>query len=82
MRRESRPNSDYTRTWSASGEIEYIKLGDGPRLRYLEVGSGPTALLLLRLRRQVAKQHYRTSGGERKLTRCHVAVTPFLRPSP
>src|SRR5438477_6437929 len=47
MRPESRPNCDYTRTWSASGEIEYIKLGDGPRLRYVKAGSGPTALILL-----------------------------------
>ena len=47
MRTESRPNSDYTRTWSPSGEIEYTKLGDGPRLRYLKAGSGPTALILL-----------------------------------
>src|SRR5438876_996342 len=47
MRTESMPNSDYTRTWSPSGEIEYTKLGDGPRLRYLKAGSGPTALILL-----------------------------------
>src|SRR2546425_6572944 len=47
MRRESRPNSDYTRTWSPSGEIEYAKLGDGTRLRYLKSGSGPAALILL-----------------------------------
>src|SRR6266566_4079205 len=47
MRTESRPNSDYTRTWSPSGEIEYTKLGDGPRLRYLKAGSGATALILL-----------------------------------
>ena len=47
MRTESRPNSDYTRTWSPSGEIEYAKLGDGTRLRYLKAGSGPTALILL-----------------------------------
>ena len=47
MRTESRPNSDYTRTWSPSGEIEYTKLGDGPRLRYLKAGSGPRALILL-----------------------------------
>src|SRR5437879_7462649 len=47
MRTESRPNIDYTRTWSPSGEIEYTKLGDGPRLRYLKAGSGPTALILL-----------------------------------
>src|SRR5437867_10582742 len=47
MRTESGPNSEYTRTWSPSGEIEYAKLADGTRLRYLKVGSGPTALILL-----------------------------------
>jgi pimeloyl-ACP methyl ester carboxylesterase len=44
---ESRPDSDYTRTWSPSGEIEYAKLADGTRLRYLKAGSGETALILL-----------------------------------
>jgi pimeloyl-ACP methyl ester carboxylesterase len=44
---ESRPNSDYTRTWSPSGEIDYATLADGTRLRYLKVGSGPAALILL-----------------------------------
>jgi len=47
MGRQSRPNSDYTRTWSASGEIEYATLADGTRLRYLKTGSGPTPLILL-----------------------------------
>src|SRR5437867_8951404 len=47
MQNESAPNSDYTRTWSPSGEIEFAELGDGTRLRYLKVGSGPTALILL-----------------------------------
>jgi pimeloyl-ACP methyl ester carboxylesterase len=47
MRTESEPNSDYTRTWSPSGEIEYAKLADGTRLRYLKAGSGPKALILL-----------------------------------
>jgi pimeloyl-ACP methyl ester carboxylesterase len=47
MGMESRANSDYTRTWSPSGEIEYATLGDGTRLRYLKAGSGPTALILL-----------------------------------
>ena len=42
-----RPNSDYTRTWSRSGEIEYVTLADGMRLRYLKAGSGPTALIML-----------------------------------
>jgi pimeloyl-ACP methyl ester carboxylesterase len=47
MGSESRPNSDYTRTWSESGEIEYATLADGTRLRYLKTGSGPTPLILL-----------------------------------
>ena len=47
MRMETGPSSDYTRTWSPSGEIAYAKLADGTRLRYLKAGSGPTALILL-----------------------------------
>ncbi len=47
MRMESEPDSDYTRTWSPSGEIEYAKLANGRRLRYLKAGSGATALILL-----------------------------------
>jgi pimeloyl-ACP methyl ester carboxylesterase len=47
METDSRPNSEYTRTWSPSGEIEYATLADGTRLRYLRAGSGPTALTLL-----------------------------------
>ena len=44
---ESSPKSDYTRTWSPSGEIEYATLADGTRLRYLKAGSGPTGLIML-----------------------------------
>src|SRR5256886_2018193 len=47
MRMESRPSSDYTRTWTSSGKIEYAKLADGTRLRYLKEGSGPTVLIVL-----------------------------------
>src|SRR6266498_2850700 len=47
MRTESKPDSDYSRTWSPPGEIEYAKLADGTRLRYLKVGSGQTMLILL-----------------------------------
>ena len=47
MGMESRPNSDYTRTWCPSGEVEFAKLADGTRVRYLKTGSGPTALILL-----------------------------------
>ena len=47
MRMESRPSSDYAPTWSPSGEIEYAKLADGTRLRYLKAGSGPMPLILV-----------------------------------
>jgi pimeloyl-ACP methyl ester carboxylesterase len=43
----SQPGSDYTRTWSPLGKIEYAALADGSRLRYLKAGSGPTSLILL-----------------------------------
>jgi pimeloyl-ACP methyl ester carboxylesterase len=43
----SRPDRDYTRTWSPSGEIAYATLADGTRLRYLKAGSGPAPLILL-----------------------------------
>lgn len=47
MGRRSDPDSAYTRTWSPSGEIEYARLADGSRLRYLKTGSGSTPLILL-----------------------------------
>ena len=53
METDSRPNSDYTRTWSPSGAIEYATLADGTRLRYLKVGSGPTLILLHTVRTQL-----------------------------
>ena len=53
MRKESKPDSDYTRTWSPPGEIEYAKLADGTRLRYLKVGSGQTMILLHTVRTQL-----------------------------
>src|SRR6266516_3078116 len=53
MRTESEPNSDYTRTWSPSGEIEYATLADGTRLRYLKAGSGPAQILLHTVRTQL-----------------------------
>src|SRR5437763_11364788 len=57
MRKESEPNSDYTRTWSPSGEIEYAKLADGTRLRYLKAGSGPALILLHTVRTQLDQFH-------------------------
>jgi pimeloyl-ACP methyl ester carboxylesterase len=53
MRTASEPNSDYTRTWLPSGEIEYAKLADGSRLRYLKAGSGPALILLHTVRTQL-----------------------------
>jgi pimeloyl-ACP methyl ester carboxylesterase len=53
MRTESRPNSDYTRTWSPSGGIEYFALADGTRLRYVKAGSGPALILLHTVRTQL-----------------------------
>jgi pimeloyl-ACP methyl ester carboxylesterase len=53
MGTESRPNSDYTRTWFPSGEIEYATLADGTRLRYLKAGSGPPLILLHTVRTQL-----------------------------
>jgi len=53
MRMESRPNSDYTRTWAPSAEIGYAELSDGTRLRYLKTGSGPALVLLHTVRTQL-----------------------------
>lgn len=46
MGTDFRPNGEYTKVWSPSGEIDYATLSDGTRLRYLKTGAGPTALLL------------------------------------
>src|ERR671937_155116 len=53
MGTESRPNSDYTKTWFPSGEVEYATLADGSRLRYLKAGSGPALILLHTVRTQL-----------------------------
>jgi len=50
---EPQPNSDYTRTWSPSAEIEYATLTDGTRLRYLKAGSGPSLIFLHTVRTQL-----------------------------
>src|SRR5215471_11473836 len=41
------PSREYTRSWCPSGEIDYLELADGTRLRYLRTGSGTAALVLL-----------------------------------
>ena len=44
---------DYTRSWSPDGEIAFLTLSDGTRLRYLKTGKGPTLVLLHTLRTQL-----------------------------
>jgi pimeloyl-ACP methyl ester carboxylesterase len=43
----------YTETWCKRGEIDYVLLSGGARVRYLRVGSGPPLLLLHTLRTQL-----------------------------
>lgn len=48
------PNSDlYTRSWNPHGEIAFLTLADGTRLRYLKTGTGPALVLLHTLRTQL-----------------------------
>jgi pimeloyl-ACP methyl ester carboxylesterase len=53
MATNSPPDSEYTRTWSPSGEIAFAPLADGTRLRYLKAGSGPPLVLLHTVRTQL-----------------------------
>src|SRR5262245_30037281 len=39
--------AEYTRTWCPSGDLEYLQLADGRRLRYLRTGSAEAPLVLL-----------------------------------
>jgi pimeloyl-ACP methyl ester carboxylesterase len=41
------PSREYTRSWCPSGELDYLELADGTRLRYLRSGAGPSVLVLL-----------------------------------
>jgi pimeloyl-ACP methyl ester carboxylesterase len=44
---------NYTRSWSPDGEIAFLPLSDGTRLRYLKTGTGPALVLLHTLRTQL-----------------------------
>lgn len=43
----------YTRGWSPDGEIAFVTLEDGTRLRTLKTGKGPVLVLLHTLRTQL-----------------------------
>src|SRR6516165_9510109 len=43
----------YTRQWCATGEIAFLTLSSGTRLRYLKVGTRPSLMLLHTLRTQL-----------------------------
>ena len=44
---------EYTRTWCRDGEIGYVVVSGGGRVRYLRVGSGPPLLLMHTVRTQL-----------------------------
>ncbi len=46
-------SDSYTRSWSPDGEIAFLTLPDGTRLRYLKTGAGPALVLLHTLRTQL-----------------------------
>jgi pimeloyl-ACP methyl ester carboxylesterase len=53
MRDEDKAAHDYTETWCKGGEIGYVELNGGGRVRYLRVGSGPPLLLMHTVRTQL-----------------------------
>jgi pimeloyl-ACP methyl ester carboxylesterase len=53
MRDEAKAAHDYTETWCKTGEIRYVELSGGARVRYLRVGSGPPLVLLHTVRTQL-----------------------------
>jgi pimeloyl-ACP methyl ester carboxylesterase len=52
-RDESEAARDYTETWCKGGEIDYVVVSGGARVRYLRVGSGPPLVLMHTLRTQL-----------------------------
>jgi pimeloyl-ACP methyl ester carboxylesterase len=53
MRDEDKAAHEYTETWCKGGEISYVEVGGGARVRYLRVGSGPPLVLLHTVRTQL-----------------------------
>src|SRR4029453_16361117 len=53
MRTEESAAHAYTATWCKDGEIGYVALSGGARVRYLRVGVGPPLVLMHTVRTQL-----------------------------
>ena len=53
MRDEDKAAHEYTESWCDGGEIGYVTLSGGARVRYLRVGTGPPVVLMHTVRTQL-----------------------------
>jgi pimeloyl-ACP methyl ester carboxylesterase len=53
MRDEDKAAHDYTESWCDGGEIGYVTLSGGARVRYLRAGTGPPLVLMHTVRTQL-----------------------------